>query len=224
MIPTARALYCDTDSFFLLPYGSDVDDRRLQLLDACLDTSGYPESHKLFSGQNKMKLGVFKNEYPTTHMLAFCCLKAKLYSFKTSNNACCVRAKGVNKCESRKLTYDMHKYAVEDKTVHKVRQQLIGCKLNKNKSISVDKIALNPFDNKRYICSDGITTFPFGHKNLDDVCGDDSYRISTFERSDEASTTKHFYKLFIRHVISFLMFFSFSCIPPGGTGDPWPSS
>ncbi|XP_040070633.1 uncharacterized protein LOC115327627 [Ixodes scapularis] len=165
-IPSARALYCDTDSFFLHLQGSDVDDKLLQLRDACLDTSGYPESHKLFSTENKMKLGVLKNEYPTTHLVAFCCLKPKLYSFKTSSNTCCVRAKGVKKSESRKLTYELYKHALETKTLHRVTQHLIARKLNENKSIAVEKIALIPFDNKRYICSDGIMTLPFGHKSV----------------------------------------------------------
>ncbi|XP_040069574.1 uncharacterized protein LOC120842509 [Ixodes scapularis] len=165
-IPSARALYCDTDSFFLHLQGSDVDDKLLQLRDACLDTSGYPESHKLFSTENKMKLGVLKNEYPTTHLVAFCCLKPKLYSFKTSSNTCCVRAKGVKKSESRKLTYELYKHALDTKTLHRVTQHLIARKLNENKSIAVEKIALNPFDNKRYICNDGITTLPFGHKSV----------------------------------------------------------
>ena len=26
----------------------------------------------------------------------------------------------------------------------------------------VNKVSLNPFDDKRYICDDGITTLPFG--------------------------------------------------------------
>ncbi|XP_042149661.1 uncharacterized protein LOC121837874 [Ixodes scapularis] len=59
-IPSARVLYCDTDSFFLHLQGSDVDDKLLQLRDACLHTSGYPECHKLFSTENKMRLGVLK--------------------------------------------------------------------------------------------------------------------------------------------------------------------
>lgn len=73
VIPSARALDCDTDSFFLHLRGPDVDDQLLRLQDACLYTSGYPESDKLFSSQNNMKLGVFKHEYPSTHLLAFCC-------------------------------------------------------------------------------------------------------------------------------------------------------
>ncbi|XP_040071190.2 uncharacterized protein LOC120843819 [Ixodes scapularis] len=70
-IPSTGSLYCDTHSFFLHLQRSDVDDKLLQRRDACLDTSGYPESHKLFSTENKMRLGVLKNEYPTTHLMAF---------------------------------------------------------------------------------------------------------------------------------------------------------
>ncbi|XP_042150101.1 uncharacterized protein LOC121838100 [Ixodes scapularis] len=76
-IPSARALYCDTDSFFLHLQGSDVDDELLQLRDACLDTSGYPESHKLFSTENKMKLGVLKKRISDYSLGGFLLLETK---------------------------------------------------------------------------------------------------------------------------------------------------
>lgn len=63
--------------------------------------------------------------------------------------------------------FELYKHALENKTLHKVAQQLICRKLNEYKSISVEKIAVNFFDNKGLICSDGITTFSFGHTNLD---------------------------------------------------------
>lgn len=166
VMPTAKALYVDTDSFFLHLDGSQVNEWLLKLRERCLDTSTYPEGHELFSNENKMKLGVFKNEHPTTHLLSFCCLKPKLYAFKISNDTNCIRAKGVKKCESRKLTYDLYKHALETKSLHRVTQHLIARKLNENKSIAIEKVALNPFDNKRFICTDGVTTLPFGHLKL----------------------------------------------------------
>lgn len=92
-MPSAKALHAGTDSFFLHLHGSGVNEQLLQLRERCLDKSTYPEGHKLFSRENKMKLGVFKNEHRTTYLLSLCCLKPKLCAFKLSNETNYVSAK-----------------------------------------------------------------------------------------------------------------------------------
>ncbi|CAN7979038.1 unnamed protein product [Ixodes persulcatus] len=113
-----------------------------------------------------MKLGVFKNELPKDHILGFICLKPKLYSMELALREHYVRAKGVKRCESRKLTYELYVQTLEQQTLHKITQRTIARKLCENKTVVVEKIGLNPFDNKRFIDSDGVSTLPFGHWSL----------------------------------------------------------
>ncbi|XP_064481238.1 uncharacterized protein LOC135394428 isoform X2 [Ornithodoros turicata] len=158
--PDTRLLYMDTDSYIVML----SDDKVLhELADEHLDNSGYDPDHPLYSTKNRMVLGKFKNELPRDHILGFCCLKPKLYALDLCSKKQYNRAKGVKQCEAQKLHFSMYTNALEQGTMHKVKQNLIVHKDNVNKSVSVTKIALNPLDTKRFICDDGIDTLPFGY-------------------------------------------------------------
>ncbi|KAM7281777.1 uncharacterized protein ISCGN_006265 [Ixodes scapularis] len=153
----------DTDSFILQVTDPDVGSKLATLAETHLDTSGHPADHPLFSPANKMELGVFKNELPKDHILGFVWLKPKLYSMELASREHYVRTKGVKRCEFRKLTYELYVQTLEQQTLHKITQRTIARKLCENKSVVVEKIELNSFDNKRFIDSDGVSTLPFGH-------------------------------------------------------------
>ncbi|XP_064488299.1 uncharacterized protein LOC135400385 [Ornithodoros turicata] len=157
--PDTRLLYMDTDSYIIL-----LSDEKtlLELADDHLDNSAYEQDNPLYSTKNKMVLGKFKNEMPRDHILGFCCLKPKLYALDLCSKNQYNRAKGVKLCEARKLHFSMYTDALEHGTIHRVKQNLIVQKDNVNKSVIMRKIALNPLDTKRYICSDGVETLPFG--------------------------------------------------------------
>ncbi|XP_064458849.1 uncharacterized protein LOC135369113 [Ornithodoros turicata] len=157
--PDTRLLYMDTDSYIIL-----LSDEKslLELADDHLDNSAYEQDNPLYSTKNKMVLGKFKNEMPRDHILGFCCLKPKLYALDLCSKKQYNRAKGVKLCEARKLHFSTYTDALEHGTIHRVKQNLIVQKDNVNKSVTVRKIALNPLDTKRYICSDGVETLPFG--------------------------------------------------------------
>ncbi|CAN8028499.1 unnamed protein product, partial [Ixodes persulcatus] len=145
VFPDARAAYSDTDSFILQITDPNVDSKLATLAETHLDTSGYPDDHPLFSSTNKMKLGVFKNELPKDYILRFVCLKPKLYSMELASIEHYVRAKGVKRCESRKLTYELYVQTLKQQTLHKITQRTIARKLCENKTVVVEKIGLNPF-------------------------------------------------------------------------------
>ncbi|XP_064464359.1 uncharacterized protein LOC135375618 [Ornithodoros turicata] len=157
--PDTRLLYMDTDSFIIK---LSEEKALLELADKHLDNSSYDPDHPLYSAKNKMVLGMFKNEMPRDHILGFCCLKPKLYALELSSKKQYNRAKGVKHSEAQKLLYSLYTDALEYGRIHSIKQNLIVHKDNVNKSVSVTKIALNPLDTKRYICADGIETFPFG--------------------------------------------------------------
>ncbi|XP_042149468.1 uncharacterized protein LOC121837740 [Ixodes scapularis] len=163
VFPDARAAYSDTDSFILQITDPNVDSKLATLAETHLDTSGYPVHHPLFSPANKMKLGVFKSELPKDHILGFVCLKPELYLMELASREHYVRAKGVKRCEFRKLTYELYVQTLEQQTLYKITQRIIARKLCENMTVVVEKIRFNPFDNKRFIDSDGVSTLPFGH-------------------------------------------------------------
>lgn len=162
VLPDATVVYTDTDSFYLHLRGPEIDSK-LALLADDLDTSSYPNEHPLFSTRNRMRLGAFKNEIPRDTILGFVALKPKLYSVKLQSKTIYNRAKGVKKCAARKLTYELYVKCIETSSRHKVLQECILRKNNVNVSASCEKIALNPYSNKRFILADGISSTPFGY-------------------------------------------------------------
>ena len=42
-------------------------------------------------------------------------------------------------------------------------------KLHQSSSYQLNKVSLSTFDDKRYILSDGITSYAYGHKNIDEL-------------------------------------------------------
>ncbi|CAN7938365.1 unnamed protein product [Ixodes hexagonus] len=113
-----------------------------------------------------MKLGCWKNEMPTEHILSFVGLKPKLYALKLSSSTQYNRAKGVKKSKARLLCFEKYLKALETQSLHRVSQNLIMRKHNENKSVSMNKIALSPLDTKRYIELNGLTTLPYGHYKI----------------------------------------------------------
>lgn len=162
-LPDASVVYTDTDSLYLHLKGPDIDSK-LASISSDLDTSSYPSDHRLFSTQNQMRLGAFKNEIPNDTILGFVALKPKLYSLKLKSETAYNRAKGVKKCATRKLTYELYVSCLQTSSRHSVLQDSIVRKNNANFSVTSHKIALNPFSNKRFILDDAITSFPFGYK------------------------------------------------------------
>lgn len=78
--PTLPQRVADTVSFILQIADPDVDSKLANLAETHLHTSGYVCDHCLVSSANKMKLEVFKKEFPKDRILGLVCLKPKLYS------------------------------------------------------------------------------------------------------------------------------------------------
>ena len=78
-----QLIFTDTDSF---EYHVKIDNlaeftrKLLSIRDEWLDTSNYPESHPLYSKQNKKKLGYFKNEHPGEAICEAVALRSKVHA------------------------------------------------------------------------------------------------------------------------------------------------
>jgi hypothetical protein len=163
----ARLLYTDTDSLIMLIETEDIYKDRAERPDIFnLDYSG-----DLFLMKDETKGGAIGESV---------CLKPKMYSVlpaghdpKTPDDPDSEdpkkkhgiqKAKGVKKCVvKRELRHD--KFLECLRTRKLTRHDMYGLRSYDHQIYleRVNKIGLNPYDNKRWILLDGIRTLPYGH-------------------------------------------------------------
>jgi hypothetical protein len=158
-------LAMDTDSFFLNIKTADVYED-LKELKNHFDFSDYPRDHPLYDVTNKKVPGFFKDELLGELMTEACFVKAKLYGYKTLSGKEIKKCKGVARVTVKKyitfedLTSSLFYGTCKMATQHQLNSINHEIFLNE-----VNKLAISPFDDKRFICNDGITTFPHGYIN-----------------------------------------------------------
>jgi nicotinamide riboside kinase len=168
----AKICYTDTDSLvyqvFTEDYYADLHPfvhnpkRNIELF----DTSDYPVDNIYGYAQvNKKVLGAMKDECNGKIMHQFIGLRAKCYSYlMLGDNDWKNKAKGVKRCVADKLQPTEYEACLEDrdKVVCKV-QRVFRSRLHQLYTEELKKCALNGADDKRYIRSDGINTYAWGH-------------------------------------------------------------
>ena len=158
----AILLFTDTDSLCYNIKTRDVYDDWSQDL-ALFDTSDYPKSHKLYRLENKKILGKMKDEMNGKIILEFVGLRPKMYSIKLENSEK-KTAKGVSKSTiKKKLKHDMYKKCLFEKRKISAKMHYIRSDCHNIYSVEVNKIALSPFDDKRYVLPNGTDTLALGH-------------------------------------------------------------
>lgn len=157
-------IYTDTDS---LIYHIKTDNiyNDFKKLHYIFDFSDYPKDH--FSGLStdihKKKLGYLKDEMNGKHILEFIALKPKVYAMKTEDSTK-KTAKGVQKAVLKSMvSLDDYKTSLFELKLFHHDMRAIRSKGHAIKSIQTHKLALNPFDDKRYLKLDGVTSYAFGH-------------------------------------------------------------
>ena len=163
----AKLLFTDTDS---LMYGIQTEDFYKDIsedVEDKFDTSNYPSEHSIgedYIGKNKMVIGMFKDEAGGKVIDEFVGLRAKLYSFKM------FEGEEIKKCEGLK------KSVVKWSIIHEDYKECLftGKKQLRNMNIirshnhevyteEVNKVALSPNDDKRYILEDKVHTLALRH-------------------------------------------------------------
>jgi hypothetical protein len=169
-----KLLFTDTDSLTFHIQTDDVYADIAEMQDQ-FDTSAFPKDHPLYSSKNKKVIGRFTDECVDgvfAQMTEFVGLKPKMYACKiqqiggaggTTQKKVC---KGVKKNIIRKtLNFDMYKRALEGETIH-VQQRGIRSRKHCISTDQVTKVGLCGFDNKRWVCDDGISTLAHGHHRI----------------------------------------------------------
>lgn len=165
--------YCDTDSFVLDIQTFDFyDDIRNNI--ERFDTSDYPVPNDYnIERKNKKVPGLFTDELKGQIAVAFVGLRAKCYALRSLNdkkiNQKMKKSKGVKKSVlKRKITFKDYLNCIRKNSEIKRTQNTIRSIKHTVYSITQEKVALSPFDDKRYIIKpDGVDTLAWGHYAID---------------------------------------------------------
>ena len=133
------------------------------------DTSNYPSNHPsgIKSGVNKKVPGKFKDEMGGEVIVSYVGLRPKLYSYVTLSEKEEKKAKGVKKpVIKNQLKFEEYKECLFNKSILRKEQYNIRSYDHEVFTEKINKIALSPFDDKRYILEDGIHTLAWGHYKL----------------------------------------------------------
>lgn len=161
-----RLCMTDTDS---LLYEIQTDDFYADMLVMGLqdkfDCSEYPEGHIFYSPVNKKVLGMFKDETAGEEISEFVGLRSKMYSYlldgETKGHS---RAKGISMAAKEKqLTHQKYVDALNNKVIFKADMTMIRSIKQDLKTLTVNKVGLSPYDDKRFVCADGIDTLAYGN-------------------------------------------------------------
>ena len=162
----AQLLFTDTDS---LCYSIQTEDvyRDMQLDLEKFDTSDYPPNHFLHSNANKKVIGKFKDETNGYPMREFVGLRAKMYSFVLKKDGVDQEkktAKGISKSVTqREIRHADYVHCLFNKAPREHSMTQIRSANHQLQTVKLTKTSLSPYDDKRYILEDGVSTLAHGH-------------------------------------------------------------
>jgi len=165
-----RATLCftDTDS---LTYHIETEDvyKDMYAEKEEYDFSEYDENSPFYDKSNKKVIGKMKDEMNGVPIVEFVGLRAKMYSNLIDNGDVKKTAKGIKKAYMKNnIKHENYKAAIFDKS--QMRQtakfNLIRSRKHIVQSITVEKVGLCCFDDKRYILEDNIHTYAHGHYKI----------------------------------------------------------
>jgi len=153
----AKLMMTYTDSFLLHIKTPDIYSD-MQKDKHLFDFSNYDKDHFLFDQTNAKKPGLFKDETAGVPIEQYAGLRAKMYSLVYGDIEQ-KRAKGIVKSVVRGELkhYNYVKCILDQKNVM-CQQNLIRSRKHKLQMVSVNKVALSAFDDKRYVMNNGVDT------------------------------------------------------------------
>ena len=159
-----KIMYTDTDSLiYFLECEDAYNDMKHHL--SKFDTSYYSENNVYgMPRANKKVPGLMKDENNGAIMTEFVGLRAKMYALRVDGKEDTKKIKGVKKnVVERTITFDDYTRCLNEEIELTRRQSCIRSKLHEVYTVSESKLALSPYDDKRYIVSGSTDTLPWGH-------------------------------------------------------------
>ncbi|XP_076300587.1 uncharacterized protein LOC143218904 [Lasioglossum baleicum] len=164
-----KILYTDTDS---LIYEITCDDAYETLLKRDIhryDTSNYTVNNVYgVPIANKKQLGLMKDENGGKIMTEFVGLRSKMYAIRVHDDCETKKIKGIRtNVTARDISFEDYVECLNNHTEKSVSSNCIASVRHQVYSMSEIKLALSPYDDKRYICNNLINTLPWGHYSID---------------------------------------------------------
>ncbi|XP_070157559.1 uncharacterized protein [Polyergus mexicanus] len=162
-----KIMYTDTDSLIYHIECEGVYENMKRDI-ARFDTSDYPANNAYgIPLENKKVPGLMKDENNGAIMTEFVGLRAKMYALRVNSKKDTKKVKGVKRnVVARTITFDDYTRCLRDDIEMTRQQSCIRSKLHEVYTISETKIALSPYDDKRYIVPDSTDTLPWGHYRI----------------------------------------------------------
>ena len=159
-------LFTDTDSLAYEIRSRDVVTE-LETIKHLLDTSNYPKDHPLYSNENAKVLGKFKDELGGCGALQFVGLRSKMYSLLLPDGKEKGTAKGIKTSYAKKhLRHQSYLKCLTDVEQTTANYKTIRSRQHVLRTEDVSKIALSPYDDKRYLLFDTHRTLAYGHHSI----------------------------------------------------------
>ena len=126
------------------------------------DTSNCIYDRPLPIDVNKKVVGLMKDELGGGIITEFAALRPKAYSYKTNDNIELKKAKGTKKCIINKiLRFSDYKNCLFDNEKVLRSQQRFKSEYHIMYTENINKIALSFNDDKRFVATDGIESYPY---------------------------------------------------------------
>ena len=162
----AKLLFTDTDSLTYEIEAEDVYQDFWNDKDK-FDNSDYPESSPYIDKVNKKVIGKFKDEAAGVPICEFVGLRSKMYSYIKDNNKGEKTAKGIKKNVIKEdIKHEGYKDSLFNNREMHHKMKTIRSQNHELSSYEINKVSLSCFDDKRYIHTDGKTSYAYGHKNI----------------------------------------------------------
>ena len=153
----------DTDRFIINVKTEDFYKDISENVIERFDTSNYIHDRPLPIGFNKKVLGL-KDELGGGIITEFVGLRPKAYSYKTEDNVELKKAKVTKKCIINKmLSFNDYKNSLFDNVKVLRSQQRFKSENHSVYTENINKIALSCNDDKRFVATDGIESYPYGY-------------------------------------------------------------
>ena len=107
-----------------------------------------------------------KDETAGTAVSAFVGLRSKMYSMVYVDSKEKRTAKGICRAQIKKMRHEEYKQCLLAKSATVARCNLIRSYNHQVYSEKVKKLALSPFDDKRYVLPNGYKTLAHGHYRI----------------------------------------------------------
>ena len=166
----AKLLFTDTDSLMYEIRTENVyeDFKRIGEEKDCWDNSDYHKDSPYYSTHNKKVIGKFKDETKGVPIIEFIGLRSKMYSYAKENGKGWMTAKGVKNYVIRnKLTHENFKDVIDNSKRMRHNMNTIRSKKHTIGTYEIRKITLSCFDDKRYLLEDGVTSYAYGNRIIE---------------------------------------------------------